>query len=129
MTLSTLKQSLTVADQLIFLIALILLGGLYGRYWIPVTPADYALILVAQQPPQRVNLKQAQLIHVHGHLGESVLEIAGGRIRFHSSPCQNKLCIYTGWLQKSGDFAVCLPNQVSIQLQGVQTNPFDAIVY
>lgn len=127
---NTLKSSITLADRVIFLAAIILLAWLYIHYWTPSTsPADYALILVAQQPPQRIDLQGHHYLHVHGHLGDSVLEIDNGRIRFLNSPCQNKLCIHSGWLQQAGDFSVCLPNQVSIQLQGTETRQFDAIAH
>ncbi|OQW94151.1 MAG: hypothetical protein BWK79_07400 [Beggiatoa sp. IS2] len=127
---NTLKLSTTLADRVIFLAAITLVVWLYTHYWTSSTsPADYALIRVAQQPPQRVNLQGHQYLHIQGHLGESTLEIDNGRIRFLNSPCQNKLCIHSGWLQKAGDFSVCLPNQVSIQLQGTETSRFDAIVH
>jgi hypothetical protein len=120
----------TVADRIILSIALLLLVWLYMRYWIGgMQPTDYALILVANQAPILVDLQRPQQIPIQGRLGESLIEVAQGHIRFIASPCRNKYCIHAGWLAKGGDFVACLPNQVSIELHRAETAEFDAIVY
>lgn len=121
--------STTLADKVIIVLALLLLAGLYQYYWLGATgPADYAMITVAQQPPQQVELRP-QKITVEGRLGKTVIAVADGKIRFLHSPCQGQYCIHAGWLKHSGDFVACLPNQVSIELLS-QTEPsFDAIAY
>jgi hypothetical protein len=120
----------TVADRIIIGMALVLLVWLYMRYWIGGSPpADYALILVAKQAPMRVDLQRSQKIPIQGRLGESLIEVAEGHIRFIASPCRGKYCIHAGWLTKGGDFVACLPNQVSLELHRAETSEFDAIVY
>ncbi len=121
----------TVADRIILSLALALLVWLYLHYWIDRTqPADYALIWVANQAPIRVDLHHSQQIPVQGHLGESLIEVAEGGIRFIASTCRHKQCIHAGWLTADGDFVACLPNQVSIELHRAQTMAeFDAIAY
>jgi hypothetical protein len=120
----------TVADRIIIGLALTLIAWLYLRYWITGSqPADYAVILVTNHAPQRVPLQYPQLLHIQGRLGESLIEVAHGQIRFLASPCRGKQCIHTGWLTKGGDFMACLPNQVSIELQSAETAEFDAIAY
>lgn len=51
-------------------------------------------------------------------LNGTVIEIAGGKIRFLSSDCPDRLCVKSGWLDRSGDIAACVPNRVVIRLAG-----------
>ncbi len=126
--MKTLYALTTVADRIILVFALALLVWLYLHHWVG-GRADYARILVANQAPQQISLQHPQQISIQGHLGESLIEVAEGRIRFIASPCRNKYCIHAGWLTKGGDFVACLPNQVSIELHRTKTVEFDAIVY
>lgn len=98
-------------------------------WWNKPQQASYAIILVSGQKPLRVNLRQAQQIRVQGQLGESVLEVSAGKIRFLQSACQNKHCVHAGWLTQGGDFVACLPNQVSIAIYGKEMIKLDAIAY
>ncbi len=49
-----------------------------------------------------------------------------GSIRFEHSDCEDKLCVSSGNLSKSGDIAVCLPAKTVICVTGSET---DAVVY
>jgi hypothetical protein len=120
----------TPADRIIILLAFLLLGWLYLHYWrISSQPASYAWIFTPFQPPQKVSLQHSQRLQVRGRLGESLIEIDAGRIRFHASPCPGKQCIHAGWLSRGGELVTCLPNQVSIELHSAEENEFDAIAY
>ncbi|EDN65520.1 conserved hypothetical protein [Beggiatoa sp. PS] len=103
---------------------------LYIYYWIDKRlPTNYALVWVANQSPKQINLQQTKQISFQGAMGESLIEVKKGRIRFIASPCQHKHCIHAGWLTNNGDFVVCLPNQVSIGLYGTKITQFDGIAY
>jgi hypothetical protein len=129
-TLSKFNSLTTLADRLIIGLAIALLLWLYMRYWITERPdADYALILITNQTPIRVDLQHTQQIPIQGSLGENLIEVSKGRIRFIASPCRHKICVQAGWLTTAGDFIACLPNQVSIELHSAQTAEFDAIAY
>lgn len=49
-----------------------------------------------------------------------------GTIRFEHSDCEDKLCIASGELKRSGDIAVCLPAKTVISVIGSEV---DAVVY
>lgn len=120
---------MTVADRVIMVLAVTLLGWLYGHYWGGAgQPGAAVLIYADSAAPRRADLSQDQNLTVRGRLGNSVLEIHEGRIRFIASPCANKACIHHGWLGRAGEFAACLPNRVSIQVE--ESAPaFDAVVF
>jgi len=119
----------TIADRLIICLGLLFLLWLYKLYWTSSSSSDYALIYVMNQAPIQVDLQHPQAITIPGRLGESLIEVKEGRIRFVTSPCHNKFCIHAGWLTKNGDFIACLPNQVSIELHNLKTTKFDSVVY
>ena len=41
-----------------------------------------------------------------------------GRIRFSEANCPDLVCVRTGWISRPGETAVCLPNRVSIRIEG-----------
>lgn len=47
-----------------------------------------------------------------------VITVEKGRIRFSSADCPDKSCVHTGWIDRSGQTAACLPNRVLIKLVG-----------
>lgn len=47
-----------------------------------------------------------------------IIEINNRRARFVTSDCPDKVCVNTGWLTSPGQSAVCLPNRLSITIEG-----------
>jgi hypothetical protein len=58
----------------------------------------------------------------------SVIEVEAGRVRVAADPGPRQLCVRQGWLSHAGDIALCLPNQVSVELVGSKRR-FDSLVY
>lgn len=46
-----------------------------------------------------------------------IIEVEKGRIRFKHADCPDKICVNTGWLEKAGDTAVCLPNRAVVTIE------------
>ncbi len=57
---------------------------------------------------------------------EVVIVAENGAIRFDSAECEDKLCVNSGSLDRSGDTAVCLPAKTVITVTG---SDVDAVVY
>lgn len=55
-------------------------------------------------------------IPVEGVLGTTTVEIKQGKVHVLSSPCENHICMNTGWISNPGQIIVCLPNEVVIRL-------------
>lgn len=109
---------MTRADYIVVACAVILLPFLYMTYWVPSARGDTAQILAGGAKQIKVSLDVDQRLNIEGPLGTSVIEIHQGKVRFVDSPCRGKQCIHSGWLQKTGDFAACLPNHISIAVIG-----------
>lgn len=75
-----------------------------------------------------LSLDQTRTLDVPGPLGNSHVVIDHGQVRFASSPCRNQYCVHQGWMKHAGQVAVCLPNQVSVELLGAKKG-YDSINY
>lgn len=88
-----------------------------------------AVIKVEGEVVQIIDLSAhdaSEQISVKGPHGVSVVQIEKGRIRMISSPCPDKLCVNQGWAEKPGQAIVCVPNQISISVEG--EGGLDAII-
>lgn len=66
------------------------------------------------------SLKKDGIYYIPGKIGESVIKISGGTARFADSPCENKSCVLSGKISHAGEWAACLPNGISIRIDGSQ---------
>lgn len=121
-----LKQRVTVADGVVLVSALILLGFLYSNFWRDAFLGNQAAIMIMGKHWRNVDLFQNQWIEVPGELGISKLQVEDGKIRFVESPCDGHQCIYQGWISRGGEVAACLPNKVSVQILSADPR-FDSI--
>ncbi|MGJ8619309.1 MAG: NusG domain II-containing protein [Methylophilaceae bacterium] len=116
-----------VGDWLIIIASIIAVTILFQTLWTN-SPASQLRIRQGDKIIGTYDLNQAKELHIHGPLGDSLISIVQGQVRFKQSPCNNQYCVHQGWLKRAGQVAVCLPNQVSIQLIG-ESNPYDSLNY
>jgi len=120
-------QHLRVGDWLTLLFGAMLTVWLASSLWAG-GQAQKVLIRSSGQIFAELPLDKAQRIRVPGPLGESIIEIADGRARVAADPSPRQLCVKQGWLKQAGDAALCLPNQLSLELAGAKRR-FDSISY
>ncbi len=92
------------------------------------TPANRLEVRQGNQVLGIYDLNQTRSLHVHGPLGVSEVMIENGKVRFRQSPCNNQYCVHQGWLRHAGQAAICLPNQVALELLGT-VKPYDSLNY
>lgn len=90
--------------------------------------AEKAVIRSGGKVFREVSLSLDQKIEVPGPLGISVIAIEKRRARIASDPSPRQYCVRQGWLQQSGEVALCLPNQVSVELVGSRKR-YDSLNY
>jgi hypothetical protein len=90
--------------------------------------ADKAVIRSSGKVFLEVALSKDQQIEVPGPLGISVIAIKDRRVRIASDPSPRQYCVRQGWLQQAGEIALCLPNQVSVELTG-SNKRYDSLNY
>lgn len=110
---------------------------------LPLKPYDFVVFLVAilvvlafsvlaidrGGPPSTVeirstdgdrvySLSEDRVITVSGPLGDTILEVSQGTVRFVASPCRDQICVAAGELRETGQWAACLPNRVFVTVTG-----------
>lgn len=90
--------------------------------------ADRAIIRSGGKIFREVSLSRDQQIAVPGPLGTSIVTIEKRRARISSDPSPRQYCVRQGWLQQAGEVAVCLPNEVSVELTGSRKK-YDSLNY
>lgn len=90
--------------------------------------ADKAVIRSGGKLFRTVALSRDQKIEVPGPLGVSLIAIQNRKVRIASDPGPRQYCVRQGWLQQAGEIALCLPNQVSVELVGSHKR-YDSLNY
>lgn len=133
MPLSTLSMRikslspLKPGDWLMIGLGMLLVVYLFKTLWTGET-ASKLQIRVGDNIYATYDLNVRRDIHIHGRIGESIIHIADGKARFAKSPCGNQYCVHQGWLTRAGQAAICLPNQVSLELIG-SSRAYDSLNY
>ena len=117
---------MTRADWLLIATAICSLPFLYIHFWSRQGPAAYLRVQSGNSEAVVMPMYPDRRLTLEGPLGNSTVELRDGQARFLDSPCTGKVCIHSGWLNSTGEFAACLPNRISIQLLGMHPR-FDAI--
>ena len=119
---------MTFADKILVSFAMLLLPLLYLELWSNDEPASYIQIISSSQQVSREPLDHDHVIRIAGNQGDSIIQIQNHKARFIQSPCKHKVCIQTGWISHAGEAAVCIPNQVLIEMVGLSSR-YDSINY
>jgi hypothetical protein len=90
--------------------------------------ADKAIIRSGGKIFRELPLSRDQQIEVPGPLGVSIIAIQNRKARIASDPSPRQYCVRQGWLQQAGEIALCLPNQVSVELVGSKSK-YDSLNY
>jgi len=90
-------------------------------------PGQIAVIKVENLQKFSKNLNRSEKFNTSGHMGEATIEIVNKAIRVVSSNCPQKLCVRQGNITHTGEIIVCVPNKLTISIEGKRKNKFDAI--
>lgn len=74
------------------------------------------------------SLERAFQVNVPGPLGMTRIEVRNHRARVQSDPGPRQLCVREGWIDHAGEVAICLPNQVSMEITG-RVRAYDSLNY
>ena len=106
-----------IGDWLVILLAMVFVGFLFAEMG-HAGRAQKVLIRKGGEIFAEVSLFRDRKIDVPGPLGVCRVVISGGAARVAKDPGSRQYCVRQGWLRNAGDAAICLPNQVSVELLG-----------
>jgi len=90
--------------------------------------ADKAVIRSGGKLFRELPLSRDLELEVPGPLGNSKISIRNHQARIASDPSPRQYCVRQGWLKQAGEIAICLPNQVSLELTG-SSKRYDSLSY
>jgi hypothetical protein len=74
------------------------------------------------------DLTQNRDFEISGPLGTTLVTVKNHRVRVARDPSPRQYCVQQGWLSRAGEAALCLPNQVSVELLGAARS-YDSLSY
>jgi hypothetical protein len=116
-----------IGDWLVIFASITVVIFMFQQFW----SLEHASKLKIRQGDKIIgtyDLNQTRELQIHGALGDSLISINQGKVRFKQSPCHNQYCVHQGWLSHAGQVAICLPNQISLQLIGAKKT-YDSLNY
>ena len=126
MDLSVLKL-IKLGDWITLFVSCVLVVLLTHSFWSG-DLADKAIIRSSGKIFQEFPLTFDRQIEVPGPLGVSIITIQNHKARIASDPSPRQYCVRQGWLQYAGEIALCLPNQISLELTG-RKKRYDSLNY
>lgn len=111
------RDSIKLGDVLTLLMGCLFCVWLAASIWHG-GAADKAIIRSGGKVFREVSLTHDIEINVPGPLGSSLVTIHNHQARIASDPSPRQYCVRQGWLKNEGEVAICLPNQISVELSG-----------
>lgn len=116
--------------KIIFIVLLLALLLALVFYLASGKQASTQAVITLQGEERILPLDHAETLSLTGAYGPLTVEIAPGKIRVAEVTCPDQTCYKTGWIERSGQVIVCIPNQLVIHLEENQNNQgLDAVVY
>jgi len=114
-------------DWIVLALGLIAVMALSVHYWM--SPSGQRLIIKRGGDVfLSASLMHEFSVNVPGPLGMTQVEVVNQRARVRSDPSPRQLCVHQGWISHEGEAAICLPNQVSVEIVG-QMRRYDSLNY
>lgn len=114
-------------DWLTFTLGMLGVVWLFHSLW-QGSAGDKVIIRSGGKIVAEASLFKDQTIPVTGPLGTSMIAIRNHRARVEADPSPRQYCVKQGWLSRSGEAAICLPNQVSVEIGGAK-KMYDSLNY
>lgn len=115
-------------DWLVLGVAALFTAWLFAFIWQGDDRAEKAVVRAGGKVFVELSLTHNQTLDVPGPLGVSLITVEGGRARVARDPSPRQYCVKQGWLSRAGETAICLPNQISLELVG-RTKRYDSLNY
>ncbi|MHB1293329.1 MAG: NusG domain II-containing protein [Sulfuricella sp.] len=120
-------QLIKIGDWLVLLLGMIITAWLFASLWQGYA-ADKAVVRSGGKIVAELSLAENRSFLARGPLGASRIEIHNRRARVAEDPSPRQYCVKQGWLSQAGEAALCLPNQVSLELTGGKKR-YDSLSY
>lgn len=73
--------------------------------------------VIKEIPIKEYKNNKSKIYYIEGEIGISKVEVKDGKVRMLESPCPNKICVDTNWIEKPGEIIACIPNKIIIRIR------------
>lgn len=114
------------ADLALILGLLLLAGGLYLALAARGEAGAWAVVRVESEVVARFRLDEDGTYPLNG--GTNLLVIEDGTARIAEADCPDGLCVRQGRIRFRGQVVTCLPNRLTVTIEGGEDSGLDAVV-
>jgi hypothetical protein len=119
---------MTLGDRILITFVSSLIGLLLLNIYLPHTKGSTVLVSIAGEPVRVVEddeLFENKVLTIPIAKGEAEIEISDGRARILPMPakiCPRGICSSFGWIERPGEAAICVPNQLVVEVKSEGQN-------
>lgn len=114
-------------DWLVLVTSLAVAVVLASHFWLSPT-GQKIMIKQGGEVFLTATLARPFQVSVPGPLGITQVEVSDHKARVLRDPSPRQLCVRQGWISHEGEAAICLPNQVSVEIIGA-VRRYDSLNY
>ncbi len=115
-----------LADLCVILALLLLAGGLFLALRLGREAGGFAVVRVDGKETERHALAVDGVFPLNG--GSNLLVIENGEARLTEANCPDLLCVKQGRIRYTGQTITCLPNRLTVTIEGGQSDGVDFVV-
>lgn len=101
---------------LIFVVSLIIAGAFGVNYFVNTKNLDSIEIYMDNKLYKTYDINDKEEIKVKSKEGYNIVKIHDKGVEIIEASCPDKVCIHQGFITKSSESIVCLPNKVHIKI-------------
>lgn len=101
---------------LIFVVSLIIAGAFGVNYFVNTKNVDSIEIYMDNKLYKTYDINDKEEIKVKSKEGYNIVKIHDKGVEIIEASCPDKVCIHQGFITKSSESIVCLPNKVHIKI-------------
>lgn len=112
---------------LILLLIVVIGGGLVFNHFRQSYKGDKVVIYVDKEVYKEVPLSKNEEFTIKTPKGYNNVKVHDGGVEVVEASCPDDVCVKTGFITKSNQSIVCIPNKVSIKIVSNEKNDIDII--
>lgn len=114
------------ADIVLFIVLILFGAGLSVPAFMQSGSGDTVKVTVDGKLFGTYSLAEDRTVEVKRDGKTNIIKIDGGKVLMESASCRNQVCVHTGSISHAGQSIVCLPNRVSVTIEG-EGGEYDAV--
>lgn len=119
--------NLKPGDWLVIVAGMISVASLFSLLW---SGGSGTAIIIRSggKVVTEASLNRNREFEIQGPLGTTLIQVKDRQVRIARDPSPRQYCVQQGWLSHAGEAALCLPNQVAVELLGAVKH-YDSLAY